>query len=68
MRLPLTPRQLEVVELVARGKRYPEIGRLLGISPHTVKNHAENAKDRIGSALPLREALTRWYWEERYAA
>jgi len=38
---PLTNRQLEVLELVAKGKRYKEIGKMLGITERTVKYHME---------------------------
>lgn len=48
----LTPRQREILALVARGQTSREIGRALGISPSTVKQHmtnilaALNAKNR----------------------
>lgn len=35
----LTPRQHEVLELVAQGLSYKEIGEKLGLSPRTVKYH-----------------------------
>ena len=41
---PLTPRQLECVLFAARGKSDWEIGRILGISPGTVKRHLEDAR------------------------
>jgi len=36
---PLTPRELEILQAVAGGQSNKEIGRLLGISDQTVKNH-----------------------------
>jgi DNA-binding NarL/FixJ family response regulator len=36
---PLTPRELEVLELLTRGLDNSEIGRALYLSQHTVKNH-----------------------------
>ena len=36
---PLTPRELEILETVARGQSNKEIARTLGISDQTVKNH-----------------------------
>jgi len=36
---PLTPRQLEVLELVAKGLTNQEIGNVLGISMGTARNH-----------------------------
>lgn len=37
----LTPRELEVLRLLATGQTNREIGALLGISPGTVKSHVE---------------------------
>lgn len=47
--MTLTPRQIEVAELVYRGRTQPEIAQELGISVHTVKIHA----GRIADALSL---------------
>ena len=38
----LTPRESEVLELVARGYAYAEIARLQGVSMHTVQSHIKN--------------------------
>ncbi|MEP7300706.1 MAG: response regulator transcription factor [Caldimonas sp.] len=38
----LTPRESDVLELVARGYAYAEIARLQGISMHTVQSHIKN--------------------------
>ena len=38
----LTPRESEVLELVARGYAYAEIARLQGVSMHTVQTHIKN--------------------------
>lgn len=43
---PLSPRLLECIVLAARGKSTWEIGRILGISPATVKRHFEIARAR----------------------
>lgn len=37
-----TQREMEIVRLLADGKTSADIGRLLNISPHTVKNHRKN--------------------------
>lgn len=42
----LTPRQLECIVLVARGKTDWEIGTILGISEETVKRHISDARAR----------------------
>ena len=42
MSASLTPREREVVVLVAEGKTNAEIARQLGISPGTVRRHLEN--------------------------
>lgn len=51
----LSPRQLAVAELLARGKRYKEIGRELGISPSTVTNHVNHIHEKLG--IEKREEL-----------
>ncbi|WP_183815261.1 autoinducer binding domain-containing protein [Parvularcula dongshanensis] len=43
----LTPRQADVVALIARGKTDWECARILGLSEHTVHRHVENAKARL---------------------
>ncbi|MBK8065665.1 MAG: response regulator transcription factor [Betaproteobacteria bacterium] len=38
----LSPREVEILESIARGESLAEIGRALYISPHTVKTHVKN--------------------------
>lgn len=64
--LPPSPRQLEVVRLVHAGYRYHEIGRQLGISEKTVKQHIANVVSRIGGHGNPQVVVTRWY--ERHHA
>lgn len=45
----LTPRQLEVLELVAHGLSLEEMGRKLFLSPGTVRSHIELARQRLGA-------------------
>lgn len=51
----LSPREREVVRLLAVGKRTKEIARALGISPHTVDTHRRRLmkKLRLGSAAEV---------------
>lgn len=44
----LTPRQREVLQLVAEGKTNPEIAARLNISPRTVENHRATLMQRLG--------------------
>ena len=44
----LTGREIEVLELVARGNTSRQIGELLFISENTVKNHVRNVLDKLG--------------------
>jgi DNA-binding NarL/FixJ family response regulator len=55
---PLTPRELEVVKLVAEAHTTEEIARLLVISPRTVERHRENILAKLG--MRDRVELTRW--------
>ncbi len=50
--LKLTPRQREVLQLVAEGRSAQEIGTLLKISPRTVEYH----KYRLMEDLKLRSS------------
>jgi DNA-binding CsgD family transcriptional regulator len=43
----LTPREREILELVATGKVNAEIARLLWISPETVRKHLENVYEKL---------------------
>jgi DNA-binding NarL/FixJ family response regulator len=45
---PLTPRELEVVKLVAEGRTSDEIAKLLSISRKTVDRHRANILDKLG--------------------
>lgn len=44
----LTPRQREVVALLAQGKGDKEAGQILSISPRTLQAHVYRACDRAG--------------------
>jgi DNA-binding NarL/FixJ family response regulator len=43
----LTPRQIEILRLISRGKSSKEIADLLLISTRTVENHRANIMDRL---------------------
>ena len=45
---PLTPRQVEILRLVAQGSSNAEIARRLALSEHTVKRHVANLLTRLG--------------------
>ncbi|MBK7907963.1 MAG: response regulator transcription factor [Gemmatimonadetes bacterium] len=51
----LTPRQHEIVQLIAEGLTTPEIAAQLGLSVHTVTFHRGNIRDKLGvdSAMDL---------------
>ena len=55
----LTRRQREVAELAATGATIDEIGRHLGISPHTVRQHLRDAYRLldVGNRVELARAL-----------
>ncbi len=44
----LTPRERDVLELVAEGRTTPEIAELLGISDKTARTHVEHMRTRLG--------------------
>jgi DNA-binding NarL/FixJ family response regulator len=55
---PLSPRESEVVKLIAEGLTSREIGEILHISDKTVERHRSNILDKLG--LRDRVALTRY--------
>lgn len=54
----LTPRQLEVLELLAMGRSVKEIGQKLYLSPATVRNHVRSLLQTLGAHSQL-EALAK---------
>ena len=54
----LSPREREVLGLVARGHTYKQIGAELFISPKTVENHVRNTMAKLH--LSRRNELIRW--------
>jgi DNA-binding NarL/FixJ family response regulator len=58
----LTPREREVLQLIAKGLANEEIAKTLFISKHTVKNHITNIYRKMGSRNRTKVAL----WAIRY--
>ena len=59
----LTPREREVLRLIARGYAYKEIARELGISAKTVESHVSAVLRKL--QLANRYQLTNWATERR---
>ena len=59
-RATLTPRELEVVSLIGDGQADDTIADALGVSPVTIRNHANNARWKLD--LRSRHELTAWAW------
>jgi RNA polymerase sigma factor (sigma-70 family) len=59
----LTPREREVLQLIARGYLYKEIAVRLGISPKTVEAHVSAVLRKL--QLSSRHELSRWAVERR---
>jgi DNA-binding CsgD family transcriptional regulator len=55
---PLTPREREVLLLVAQGMNYPQIGGELVISARTAENHVRNILGKLH--LSRRDELVRY--------
>ena len=43
----LTPREREILQLIAEGKTNKEIATILGLSPHTVETHRGNILEKL---------------------
>ena len=59
----LTPREREVLQLIARGYRYKEIAARLHLSTRTVESHVSAVLRKL--QLSSRHELTRWAHERR---
>ena len=59
----LTPREREVLQLIARGYRYKEIAARLHLSVKTVESHVSSVLRKL--QLSSRHELTRWAAERR---
>lgn len=44
----LTPRESDVLRLIARGCTYAQAADRLGVSPHTITSHVKNAYRKLG--------------------
>ncbi|MFN3389382.1 MAG: response regulator transcription factor [Allosphingosinicella sp.] len=45
----MTPREVQILELVADGNSAKEIAGILGIAPRTVERHTENVRLKMGA-------------------
>lgn len=54
----LTRRELEVLRLVSYGWKVSHIAEELGISPHTVRNHIRNLRERLNAKTKLQAVMT----------
>jgi DNA-binding NarL/FixJ family response regulator len=61
----LTPREREVLQLIARGYLYKEIAARLGLSAKTVESHVSSVLRKL--QLSTRHELTRWATDHRLA-
>ena len=59
----LTPREREVLQLIARGYRYKEIAARLHLSVKTIESHVSSVLRKL--QLSSRHELTRWAAERR---
>ena len=61
--VPLSPRELDVLERIAAGDSNKLIARAFDLSPHTVKRHVANILDKL--ALQSRGQAAAWYRARR---
>ncbi len=60
----MTPREIQVVELIVAGKRNSAIGRILKCSPRTVQKHVQHILQKLN--LETRLNICVWMYEGRY--
>jgi DNA-binding CsgD family transcriptional regulator len=58
--LGLTPREAEVMQIVARGKSNQEIAEHMTVSIRTVQKHLENVYEKLGARSRTHAVLTAW--------
>ncbi len=54
----LTPRETEVLMHLVKGRSKPAVGKILGISAHTVNRHTTNMMAKV--CVHTRAELVRW--------
>ena len=54
---PPTPREIEILRLLAKGLKTQEIADHLCFSPHTVSNHVRNARKKFGASNRMTAVL-----------
>lgn len=59
----LTPREMEILPLIAQGKQNKVIASKLGLSVHTVKLHSHNIFSKLG--VTNRTGAASWYLSQR---
>ena len=59
LRMPLTPRETDIVRLVGKGLGNKEIASKLGVSVTTVRSHLNSVYDKVGPASRVELALYR---------
>jgi DNA-binding NarL/FixJ family response regulator len=59
----LTPREREVLRLIARGYAYKEIARQLSLSIKTIETHVSSVLRKL--QLSNRHEITRWATDRR---
>jgi len=64
----LTPRQRQVIGLVAQGRTNGEIGREMGCRPASVKNHIYDIHHRLGTGGSRSELAVWWTMQQVEAA
>lgn len=58
----LTPREVEVMALLAEGKMYKEVSMRLGIEMETTKKHIRNIYGKL-QVQNRTEAINKWQWQ-----
>lgn len=56
-RLPLTPREMEILRLICEGNSNADIARALYISHHTVRTHVQNIRAKLKVRSKLEAAI-----------
>jgi DNA-binding CsgD family transcriptional regulator len=57
--LSLTPKEIQIANLIKQGKRTKDIGELMALSPRTIETHRKSLRKKLGLEKKKRNLRSR---------